>query len=252
MLGVRHASPPSDEGRGPGRPDGAPVGAMLTAMAMEPSPGPMPAAQAERWRAAWRRAGASRIDMAGAHALWHAWGEPARHYHTRQHLLECLSLYDVVRDEETHAGEVELGLWFHDAVYAIGAHDNEARSADWLARTARDAGLGEAAVARLHALVMATCHDAPPATADARLLVDVDLAILGAPPARFDEYERQVRREYAQVDETTFRARRAALLETFLARASIYATPWFVAHREAQARTNLARSIAALRHESSP
>jgi hypothetical protein len=36
---------------------------------------------------------------------------------------------------------------------------------------------------------MATCHTAKPADADQQLLVDIDLAILGAEPARFAEYE---------------------------------------------------------------
>jgi predicted metal-dependent HD superfamily phosphohydrolase len=46
-------------------------------------------------------------------------------------------------------------------------------------------------------LILATRHDVSPPGGDAALLVDVDLAILGSPAERFDEYERQVRQEYS-------------------------------------------------------
>jgi len=60
-----------------------------------------------------------------------AWHEPQRHYHTLQHLEECLTLFDELRDQAQHPLEVELALWFHDAVYHVRAHDNEACSARW-------------------------------------------------------------------------------------------------------------------------
>jgi predicted metal-dependent HD superfamily phosphohydrolase len=85
-----------------------------------------------------------------------------------------------------------------------------------------------------------------PGTPDQQLLVDIDLSILGAPQARFDEYERQVRREYAWVDEPIFRSVRSSILKEFLARPSIYSTTSFRDRLENSARENLKRSIAAL------
>jgi len=46
---------------------------------------------------------------------------------------------------------------------------------------------------------MATAHHDEPEGRDATLVVDIDLAILGTDPARFAEYEQQVRAEYAEV-----------------------------------------------------
>jgi predicted metal-dependent HD superfamily phosphohydrolase len=93
---------------------------------------------------------------------------------------------------------------------------------------------------------MATRHDAVPANADARVLVDVDLSILGAEPARFGEYEQQVREEYAWVPGFVYRRKRREVLEGFLARTAIFNTRLFVERYEAVARGNLARSIAKL------
>jgi predicted metal-dependent HD superfamily phosphohydrolase len=94
---------------------------------------------------------------------------------------------------------------------------------------------------------MATKHDAMPDSTDSRLLVDIDLAILGAPVERFDEYERQVRQEYSWVPDALFRRKRREILEAFLARPRIFSTDYFQLKYEAQARTNLERSITALR-----
>lgn len=49
---------------------------------------------------------------------------------------------------------------------------------------------------RVHTLIMATEHTAASLAGDAALLVDIDLAILGAAPTRFAEYERQIRQQY--------------------------------------------------------
>lgn len=204
----------------------------------------MDAAALDRsWRTAWAAVGVEAPDAALFGALLARYGEPQRHYHTLQHLGECLALFDRERALAQRPGEVALALWFHDAVYDLGAHDNEAQSAQWAARALSAAGAAEAVAARVHALVMATCHDAQPCDADARLLVDIDLAILGAPPARFAEYEAQIRREYAHVAPEVFEPRRRSILGRFLARDPLYQTPGIRARLEGQARANLRHAI---------
>lgn len=173
-----------------------------------------------------------RGDAALLEQLLARYREPHRHYHTLQHLAECFEKFDELRDVAAHPGDVELAIWFHDAVYEPRRDDNEARSADWARAT-----VGE----RVAELVMATRHEAVPADIDAQVLVDVDLSILGAPPTRFDEYERQVREEYRWVPEFLYRRKRREILASFLARPTIYSTPRFIERHEAQARQNLTR-----------
>lgn len=124
--------------------------------------------------------------------------------------------------------------------------DNEARSADWARRALLEGGFPAEAAQRAHDLVMATCHTAQTLQRDAALLADIDLAILGAPPTRFDEYEAQVRAEYACVPEAVFREKRREVLQGFLARPSIYRTAYFRQTFEKAARKNLNRSILSL------
>lgn len=203
-------------------------------------------ALAARFERAWREVGAvggNERATALAARLLAAYAEPQRHYHATQHLRECLALFDGVRDLAEQPAEVELALWFHDAIYSVTQGGNEAASAQWARDELAAAGVAAARIARIEALILATRHDAEPLDADQRLLVDVDLAILGAPRERFDEYERQIRAEYAHVPEALFTARRREILQGFVARPAIYATEHFRGWLEAAARVNLARAL---------
>jgi predicted metal-dependent HD superfamily phosphohydrolase len=197
-----------------------------------------------RWRTIWHTLGAREAaDEALYHEIIACHQDPARHYHTTTHLGEMFALWPLVERLAHHPAEVELAIWFHDAIYEPLAADNERRSAAWAAGAMRAAGLDEEAVERVKALILATRHATEPDTVDEQVLLDLDLAILGAPPERFDAYEHQVRAEFASVPVTVFRERRREILEGFLARPAIYHTRPMFAAREAQARLNLARSI---------
>jgi predicted metal-dependent HD superfamily phosphohydrolase len=197
------------------------------------------------WQRAWQALGAT--PPAGLFdQLLARYGEAHRRYHTLQHLDECLDKVAPVRALADQPGEVELALWFHDAIYELQRHDNELQSALWAQREMLAAGTAPEAAERVHGLIIATRHSALPEAPDERLLVDIDLSILGAGRARFEDYERQVRAEYAWVPEAMFRAKRREMLQAFLARPAIYGTEVFQARLEAQARENLRWSIAQL------
>lgn len=198
------------------------------------------------WRRTWQALGAPHADEALHERLIACWSEPHRHYHTLQHLRECMAHFAEVRSLADRPAEIELAVWFHDAFYDPARNDNEIRSADWARASVLQAGLPPDVAARVHALVMATRHQAVPDVGDAQLLVDVDLAILGADARRFHEYERQVRAEYAHVPEEQFRPGRRRILSGFLARPRIYSTGYFQDTLEQRARQNLNRAIARL------
>jgi predicted metal-dependent HD superfamily phosphohydrolase len=192
---------------------------------------------------AWRGVGAQDDGSACLAALRAGWREPQRHYHSLQHLSECLDLLRAHRVHAQRPDELVLALWFHDAIYDPRGKDNEQRSADWSTRALSEARADPAAIARIHSLVLDTAHAAEPAPGDPSLLVDIDLAILGAVPERFAQYERQVRAEYAWVPGFLYRYKRRQLLREFAVREPLYRTPVLRARLEAQARVNLARAI---------
>lgn len=203
------------------------------------------------WKQTWKSLGAQHPDEQLFKRLIAGYSEPHRRYHTLQHLRECFEQFDTARDLADRPAEVELALWFHDACYDVHRDDNEARSAHWAREAVRDSGAGDDAAERVYGLIMATVHTGTPehADADTRLLIDVDLAILGSPQARFDESDAQIRAEFAHVPPADFREGRKRVLSAFLARPRIYSTERFYRNFEAQARSNLQRALKRLDEE---
>ena len=171
------------------------------------------------------------------------YAESHRAYHTILHVCETHSALMDVGDRVQRWSEVEIALWFHDAIYDTRRHDNEERSADWARDELLAAGAAEDVAARVHALVLATKHRDVPEDNDARYLVDADLSILAAPPERFAAYERQIRMEYDWVAEPQFREARAKFLRGMLARPSIFSTAEMRDRHEAHARRNIEESL---------
>jgi predicted metal-dependent HD superfamily phosphohydrolase len=202
----------------------------------------------DSWRRIWTELGAHTIDGGVFNQLVAAYSEQHRHYHTLQHLRDCLSHCEAAASLARRPAEVELALWFHDAVYDPRRADNEERSAEWAWRAILAAGCADAVAQRVQSLVLATrAHEASPGDdADTQLLLDIDLAILGAAPARFAEYGSQIRAEYAHVPEADFLRGRARVLSGFLARPRIYATGAFHDALEQRARANLTQALAVL------
>jgi len=177
-----------------------------------------------------------------------AWSQPHRRYHNLRHLQECLHLLERWGRDEPARHEIGVALWFHDAVYDPKRDDNEDRSARWATRALRELEAPDATRRRVAKLIRATAHSNSstagralnaPGTA---LLLDIDLAILGADRARFEEYERQVRLEYGHVQEREFAQVRASLLRSLLS-GPIFRTDPAHAELEVRARENLLRSL---------
>jgi predicted metal-dependent HD superfamily phosphohydrolase len=135
-------------------------------------------------------------------------------------------------------------------VYEGTAGQDERRSAQWAVEWLARAGVGDRPAARAGTLVLATIgHTAPPGDRTAWALLDADLAILGADPATYDRYLAAVRAEYAAVDEPAWRAGRAAVMSTLLAREPLYGTAAGRRRWDAAARANITRELDLLRPE---
>ncbi len=201
----------------------------------------------QRWTAMCQRLGAQGGASGAYNDLVARYSEPHRAYHTLQHIGHCLDELEQARDLAVNPDAVELALWYHDAIYDTKAKDSEERSAALAVEMVRNASLPDNLGQSVTNLIMATKHAATPSDSDVQLLVDIDLSILGQAEEGFDEYERQVRKEYEWVSEDAFVAGRSAILKSFLERSDIYATQFFRDKYETQARRNIARSLAHLR-----
>lgn len=200
----------------------------------------------ERWMTTWQGLPSISPPPDLFAELERRYRETQRHYHTLRHLEECFAALDDMRPAGSDTTVIELALWFHDAIYDVYRHDNEEQSAAWAASCLERAGVPRPTVDKVTALILATRHHAAGTDPEACLLVDVDLAILGAAPPRFREYERQIRAEYAHVPDDVFAHKRRQILEDFLRRPALFATPAGHARHEVQARINLSGALARL------
>jgi predicted metal-dependent HD superfamily phosphohydrolase len=202
-----------------------------------------------RFKKMWQHLGGI-VDAAALFAeLNVAYSEPQRHYHNASHIVDCLRQLDTARGEAESPDEIEVALWFHDAIYDPQAKENEARSAAWAVEAMEAAGIAPNAIERVAEMILATRHDVEPQTRDGELMLDIDLSILGREPEEFAVYERAIREEYSWVPIEQYHSARTAILERFFARPAIYRTAKFRMQFEFQARRNLEQSIAMLRGE---
>ncbi|HLG27438.1 MAG TPA: hypothetical protein VI423_06595 [Paenisporosarcina sp.] len=176
-----------------------------------------------------------------------AYSEPHRHYHTLDHIDWCLHEFDWCRRgfSKESSDVVEFAIWFHDIVYDTMASDNKEQSAK-LARNALGVlGVGDQLFrAKLTRLINCTKHIVSEISIveEEDVLLDIDLSILGSDPEVFDQYEKNIRKEYEWVPYEMYCAGRVEILQSFLVRPKIFRSPMFQFVEE-QARENIARSV---------
>ncbi len=175
-----------------------------------------------------------------------AYSESHRHYHTGDHIIDCLSKLDSVIELAENAAEVEFAIWFHDAIYKPYASDNELKSADWAKRFLESSSSNKINAENVHRHIMATLHNAPANNSDSNLLVDIDLSILGSESDIYQSFETSVKKEYKWVPNFIYRKKRRAILLSFLERDTIYSNNYFQEKYEKKARRNLKAAVASL------
>jgi predicted metal-dependent HD superfamily phosphohydrolase len=203
---------------------------------------------ADSWHDLVRRCG---VDPAATddllRQLVQSYLDPARHYHNLHHVADVLGVVRAHAGSATEPELLELAAWFHDVVYDPRATDNEERSAACAAAALGRLRLPPDRVARVAALVrMTRDHQADPGDTDAQLLLDADLAILGAAPEAYNSYARAIRQEYSWVLDADYRAGRCAVLRRFLQRPRLFHTEALFQALEVPARRNLTAEIAEL------
>ncbi|HOW37212.1 MAG TPA: nucleoside 2-deoxyribosyltransferase [Candidatus Pacearchaeota archaeon] len=191
----------------------------------------------------WNRIGAQSDAEQKFNELKSRYSEPHRFYHNFSHLKNCLNELDSVRLLAKNPDLIEFAIWYHDAIYDSKSEENEEKSAKLSRKTCFEAHLPRAFANGARELILATKQDHIPQGIDSKLVMDIDLSILGKEPKQFEEYERNIRKEYSWVSENQFKQRRSEILQKFLNRDSVYLTDFFRKKYESQAQANLQRSL---------
>ena len=178
-----------------------------------------------------------------------AYRSPGRHYHTWDHVLDCVEKLRAIPTESSRA--VFLALVFHDAIYVPGRPDNEVLSANLAAGIlAEHTRLPKEELDAIEKIILATRHHVPEpgSSHDLQVALDIDMSILGADRESYADYAAGVKREYvpAVTTEERFEAGRAAFLSKLLTSKAMFTTPEGKQRWQAAARANVALELAQL------
>ena len=175
--------------------------------------------------------------------------EKHRRYHNATHVAW------VIRHVEELAGSepvddldaIVAAAFYHDAIYEPTYPANERASARLARRDLAALGWPEARCDRVAAMIEATEHGAAASidpSGDTAVLLDADLAVLGADPAGYAAYVSGVRAEYRHLDDDEWRSGRTSVLQEFLERPTIFVTDAGRARWEQRARANITAELA--------
>ncbi|MCP4136251.1 MAG: hypothetical protein GY754_35100 [bacterium] len=169
-----------------------------------------------------------------------------RHYHTLEHISAMLTLVSEFSERVSNYNSLRFAIWYHDIVYNPFKKDNEALSAE----KAKDhAGLLRLPEEMKHAIVSLILCTAGHTLVkeeddfDTRLMVDSDLAILGAHRDEYEGYAKKIRKEYQLIPGFIYKKKRKALLEQFIEIPVLYKTTELRARFEERARENITHEL---------
>ena len=168
------------------------------------------------------------------------YSEPHRHWHTSKHLEQMLSTLAEWCDKPDPA--LILATLFHDAVYVAGYHTNEELSAALAEKQLTFINAPQQVIRKVQSMILATRSHSVVTDQNTALLIDADLAILGAPADIYRSYSAAIRREHADISPARYRIGRIRFLLGCVIRPRLFQTPWG-RRIQRQARLNMLREI---------
>ena len=166
------------------------------------------------------------------------YSQPHRHYHNWNHIDHCLTELEDAPVAKDH-DQIEFDIWLHDSIYLTLGKDNEKKSAELATDICIRNCFSDSFTRKSYDMILATRHDKEPKDEDTKLLLDIDLSILGQPYDMFKRYEKNIRKENWWIPEPFYRKKRKKFMVRFLERDRIYHTEYFREIYEARARKNI-------------
>jgi predicted metal-dependent HD superfamily phosphohydrolase len=165
-----------------------------------------------------------------------------RHYHTMVHLenlfQELLPIKENFEDWET----VQFSIFYHDIIYNASRNDNEEKSAILAIERLKEIGVSEHQILKCnHQILMTKSHEI--SDSDTNYFTDADLSILGKKWEIYEEYFKQIRKEYRIYPDFMYNRGRKKALKHFLEMERIFKTDHFFEKYEDQAQLNLRNEL---------
>ncbi len=177
------------------------------------------------------------------------YSEAHRTYHNVGHLVELFEYFENNKERFEDPQAIAFALLFHDVIYNIPGPDNEAQSAEYARQALAKLGIAPDIIARAADLIeMTKTHDAAEDDDDARLMLDMDMVVLGAPAKQYQKYCRAIEAEYVPpfLPEQYY-AGRLQFLSSFSQKERLFLTDDFEERYGRQASMNIAAEHAQLK-----
>jgi predicted metal-dependent HD superfamily phosphohydrolase len=173
------------------------------------------------------------------------YSSPERHYHTLDHIQHFLAVVDALSAKAKNLEAIEFAAWFHDLIYDAKAKDNEEKSADYAETTLSNLELPREVIDKVTRLILKTKNHqiTEDDDIDTKIMLDADLAILGAEDDAYRRYTQAIRLEYAWVLDQDYGSGRTQFLQSLLKRQKIYQTEEMFEKLETKARQNIQQEI---------
>lgn len=181
------------------------------------------------------------------------YAEPQRFYHTFAHIQALYDLYSTHQSLITHKTEFMLAILFHDIIYDPERTDNELKSIEVFINQNLD--ISQESTDLVVEMIKSTItHKSIEMVdlskkSDLELFLDCDLAILGSDQDSYNQYAKDIRKEYKCFDDEHYRKGRKAVLKKLLEKKDLFYTskmiPFF-SECDKKAKINVAREIAGL------
>jgi predicted metal-dependent HD superfamily phosphohydrolase len=180
--------------------------------------------------------------------LSNLYSRPDRHYHTLDHIQHFLAVVDALSAKAKNLEAIEFAALFHDVIYDAKAKDNEEKSAEYAESILNNLDLPREVIDKVTRLILKTkTHQITEDNdIDTKIMLDADLAILGAKDDAYRRYAQAIRLEYAWVKDKDYCYGRTQFLQSLLKRQKIYQLEEMFEKLETKARQNIQQEIDAV------
>ena len=173
----------------------------------------------------------------------HNYSNKKRRYHTLGHLENLFVQLEEVKDEINHWETILFTLYYHDIIYNALKSDNEEKSAELAEKRMKQLSVPIEMINACKAQILATKKHLDHSASDTNYFTDADLSVLGQEWEIYEQYYKNVRKEYAVYPNVIYNPGRKKVLNHFLNMEKIYKTAYFNSKFESQAKLNLKREM---------
>lgn len=168
---------------------------------------------------------------------------PTRHYHALSHIKNMIEL---AIEHKNHIDDFDtflFSIFYHDIIYNAKKKDNEEKSAELASVRLFTLSIEKSRINKCTAQILATKSHQNVLDNDTKLLLDIDLSVLGSSWKSYQEYFKGVRKEYSMYPDLLYQPGRKKVLKHFLKMERIFQTSFMYDKYELTARENLKREL---------